>query len=459
MASAHTTYQKRDVLFTLGFGLFLSLTIYLEWYLALVGLAVLGGGFLAASSIQFRFENHHLIYLLLFATFLLPILEVFSSIPKIRPEHLLFFSILPLYLVFQKRDSTPALRRFITVFFLFQAIQVLSMIAGYAMRGVPVNFKDGFEIIRVFQYGLAVLIIGNFTLNAQRLYRILYLILGLYLVATLIGLFQFYGILGFDWLTAPLYSESRINSVHIRVMGTFVNPNTFGSFLAVGALLAIGLVFYERKAGLKISLILLALLLVFTLSLTKSRTALLSFAAGFGALLLLFSGNRQRSLLYILIGIFGLALGALLLYYLAPHDVISRFATLTDITNDLSWQMRLYAWYVNLSLFWQAPLIGWGPAFAIHTPIVDSEYVLILRRYGIIGFLLYSGIYLLPIKTAWQYLKDQDLTALFSKVLLASMVVFLVTNITNPLFHEMQFMNFWCVWLGMFYALTNTLKS
>jgi len=55
--------------------------------------------------------------------------------------------------------------------------------------------------------------------------------------------------------------------------------------------------------------------------------------------------------------------------------------------------IRYQLWTDALNLFLQSPFFGWGPAKAIHTTIVDGEHFMLLRRYGIIGYLLI--IYLL----------------------------------------------------------------
>ena len=48
--------------------------------------------------------------------------------------------------------------------------------------------------------------------------------------------------------------------------------------------------------------------------------------------------------------------------------------------------LRYQQWADAINLFKQSPIIGWGPAKAIHTTIVDSEHLLLLRRYGILGY-------------------------------------------------------------------------
>jgi len=40
-----------------------------------------------------------------------------------------------------------------------------------------------------------------------------------------------------------------------------------------------------------------------------------------------------------------------------------------------------------------------------------------------------------------------------AEIILVSVVVFLVANITNPLFHEIQFMDYWMILLGIFFAM------
>lgn len=55
---------------------------------------------------------------------------------------------------------------------------------------------------------------------------------------------------------------------------------------------------------------------------------------------------------------------------------------------------RFDKWEEAFDLFKQSKIFGWGIAKSIHITIVDSEYLLTLRRYGIVGFIaLLSFIY------------------------------------------------------------------
>ena len=62
------------------------------------------------------------------------------------------------------------------------------------------------------------------------------------------------------------------------------------------------------------------------------------------------------------------------------------FSTFSEGKNT-SMLLRYQQWAEAFNLFLKSPIIGWGPAKEIHTTIVDSEHLLLLRRYGILGYL------------------------------------------------------------------------
>lgn len=408
--------------------------------------------FIARTELQIK--DVHITGLVIFSAIVLPPLSALAGLPNIRIEELLFFLLFPLLIL--KKDSTgndKLYNYFLYTLILFSTAILLSIIYGKYILGVPVAGSDFFELLKVFKLLIVVMAISRFDLKKEDIPKLLYVVVFSFFISVIIGLMQFYGILGFERITAPYYFAERIYDIHNRMMGTFYNPNTYGTALTLGTVVTAVLVFYEDKIHRKVFLTLLVLLFSFAIALTQSRTAIIVLLLALLLVLGLNSFRNRFSLKQITIFLAGLLVTVLLFIGVLSEEIITRFSALSDIGEDASWQMRLLAWYLNLIIFSESILFGWGPAKMIHTTIVDSEYILILRRYGIIGFTIYLFIYLIPLYRAFLFQSKDGIAGAMGQIILVSVVVFLVANITNPLFHEIQFMDYWMILLGIFFAM------
>lgn len=414
-------------------------------------------GFIAwySLSIDFQYKDVHLVAFLLFASILLPPVTALPGLPDIRVEELFFFLLFPLLLLRKsKKDYDPFLKYFFYALLAFGAAVFVSIYYGKFVLGVPLSLSDHFELLKVFKLFVVVLVISRLNLSQKNIYILLYVIVFSFLLSAVIGLMQFYGILGFDQITAPFYAAERIYDVHNRMMGTFYNPNTYGTALTIGAIVSLGLLFYEKKASRRIFLFLTVILLAFSIALTQSRTAVVVVLFAFTLITLLNFIRKQFSVKNLLIILIVTTIVLLGITGLLADQILVRFMALGDISEDMSWKMRLLAWYLNLTLFSESILLGWGPAKMIHTTIVDSEYILILRRYGLIGFSFYILLYFIPLLRSYMIQKMGGIKELIGQIVFVSTTVFLIANITNPLFHEIQFMDLWALLLGIFFAVS-----
>lgn len=402
---------------------------------------------------NFILDEKMILYLLIFSSLLLPPISISSGLPNIRIEEILFVVLLPLYFVLNKiKPTDPALNLFLKFYFAFVFIQIISTIYGKLFLNVPVGIRDLFEIIKTAKYGFVVFIIGYFHIDKNLLKKLIYTIIFLFIVSSFIGHLQFHGIFGFEQLTAPLYFEDRIHDVFNRMMGTYFNPNSYGTVLSIGAIFIIATIVrvdtYEKKAGLLLTLF----FLIWTITLTQSRTSVGAFLIGSFVYLLLLSYTYNLRWYLPFIGLLGVFTFLIAIFSILPREFIERYVSALNIMSDLSWLMRLYAWYLNLEIFFQSPLIGWGPAKHLHPTVVDSEYILILRQFGVIGFFSYLFIYILPLSYSFKFIKGKSIVSTFNHIFITCSVIFIVGNITNPLFHEIQFMDFWAILLGVLYA-------
>lgn len=171
-----------------------------------------------------------------------------------------------------------------------------------------------------------------------------------------------------------------------RAIGTFIDPNVLGGFLAILASMIAPQIFarlpvvrWRSAALVALSIVIVALILTF------SRAAMVGFAAGV-AFIGLFKGYRRFHVM--------LALGLMLLIVLPQtRDYIDRFAQgLTG--QDLATQMRLGEYGDALELISRYPFTGIGftgtPEADLYTDVA-SMYLIMANQIGVTGVVLFLG--------------------------------------------------------------------
>ena len=439
---------------TAVFALLIVAIFVIQQPLLLPVVLVISISVLVVARTELNVSDFQILSAAIFSAIVLPPLSSLPGLPSIRFEELLFLLVFPLLIL--KREPVKKDRLynyFVIAVISFGAAILFSTFYGRYILSVPVTGRDFFELLKVFKLLIVVVAISRFNLSESEIYKLLYVIVFSFFVSSIIGLMQYYSILGFERITAPYYFSSRLFDVHNRMMGTFLNPNTYGSVVTLGTIVTGVLAFYEKDYGRKVLLFFLVIFFSFVIALTQSRTAIVVLALGLIILIGLNSYEGRFSIKKLVFLIVGIIITVTLFIGFLSDEVITRLSTLSNISEDKSWQMRLFAWYLNLSIFSESILFGWGPAKMIHTTIVDSEYILVLRRYGIIGFGIYLFIYLIPLYRAFLFQAKKGLVGALGQIILISIVVFFVANITNPLFHEIQFIDYWMILLGIFFAM------
>ncbi len=444
-------FSRSHLLFTTVLIISLSMPFAFGEPLLLAPIFLAGLGMYVVSLPGNMKNGVHLVYLLLLITFLAPPIEISSSVPVIRPEQFLFLLVFPLIIYFRNDGVKAPVRPLVIAFSLFIAYQLFTVFFGAFVKGITIGYKDFAEILRVTQYILSAFLIANLTISDRDYLKIMYVIAGLFTVSAVIGLCQYYSILGLDTLTAPYYSEGRLWSVNIRMFGTFINPNTYGTFLSIGLVFGVGLMVFSKTLFRKVLFFAFFLLLFWALILTESRTALITLFLGLITFFLAYSYFIQKNLFRALLPLVAFTVLFLILFLLLRSDLVTRFSALLNVMEDESWQIRLFAWYVNFQVFLDSWLFGYGPSLHQFTPTVDNEYLLILRRYGILGFLIYMNLYWVAFRRSVAHSFQKNAPSLFRLIFLAALIIFLTGNLTNQIFHEMQFMAFWSVMLGLLF--------
>lgn len=258
--------------------------------------------------------------------------------------------------------------------------------------GVSVEMRDLNELVRISRYLILVMFIHNSSPDYLNKKLIYFFQIGSILII-IIAFIEYYSPSSFVAAIGKIYSTSNHTMGMIygykRLILTGGDPN-------VGACIALYFLIFNFVAFLynkKIFNLVLLLLLFVVLLATSSRTGLLAFM---GILIINILTLRGYQLYAKLLISFSMLV---LIIFLVPkmEYVVVGYETALDGSNT-SLNYRFMAWSKAYEIFGESPILGWGPAKSIHPTIVDGEYFLTLRRYGIVGFvLLISVIYYVPL--------------------------------------------------------------
>lgn len=308
----------------------------------------------------------------------------------IRLDDIILLGVSPFIflLIISIRQELFRLDKYLFVYWFLIGCIIFSCLYGYLFLKVPFSSGDINEVFRLLKLFFIIVLISFVNRNTLKLKIDNIVFLGsIYIVC--LGFVQYLNPLGIGDFLAKIYGEHHAftmidaDSGQKRVILSGAGPND-GALIAL--LLYIYMVFtYLDKRSPKF--LVLCFGLFACILFTSSRTTLL--AACFITLIILL---KYAHLIYKLLfaGIVVLAI-----FYILPYFqyIYIGFQMALEGTNT-SLLKRFDKWEEAFDLFKQSKIFGWGIAKSIHITIVDSEYLLTLRRYGIVGFIaLLSFIY------------------------------------------------------------------
>jgi hypothetical protein len=251
-----------------------------------------------------------------------------------------------------------------------------------------------------------------------------------------------------------------------RVYATMGNPNVLGLLLSWSVVcFTLNLL---AKQGNRLWNGLFLLSAAVTLAMTASRYSVLMAAVGLLlALILSFSNssftNRKRvkqfSLLLAFLPI--VAFVAFQVVQTNPH-AISRYEELKHPGQVDSLRERIDdLWLDALADFGRSPLVGFGPAKVRFSGIVtDSEYLDVLKQFGLVGFAVYISFFLYPLYFLWKgvraakkvplrlepQLRTDILVVRFTFI---TLLLALLINIGAATFYSLFLQGFLWLWFGI----------
>jgi O-antigen ligase len=272
--------------------------------------------------------------------------------------------------------------------------------------------------------------------------------------------------LGFaSWLdtiyVAPEHTQRALGYAK-RVYSTMGNPNLLGMLMtwSISAFLLAAMLRVGRQTR-NIGMLIICLA---TLAMTGSRYSLLT--AGLAILLAVascFASPRPRfSRLLLPLALLPLFASATLLVSNTNRRTLERFETLRAPGETDSFRARAdQLWLDALDSFSQSPILGRGPAKTLFEGIVtDSEYLDVLKKFGLLGFISYLAYFVFPLFLIWRGMRaarrarqdlEERIPATFLVLRLGFVMVLtaLVMNIGMSTFYNAILQGFLFLWMGL----------
>lgn len=275
-----------------------------------------------------------------------------------------------------------------------------------------------------------------------------------------------WGGLGFaNWLdtiyVAPEHTYRALLYAQ-RVYSTMGNPNLLGMLMtwSVAAFLLAALL----RAGKQTRNIGMLVVCLITLAMTGSRYGLLSTTLGIVLVVAsAFASGRPRfSRLILPLALLPLFASVILVVSDSNQRTLERLQTLEAPTEIDSFRGRVdRLWLDALDSFSQSPILGRGPAKTIFEGIVtDSEYLDVLKKFGIVGFVSYLAYFFFPLYLIWRGMRaarrappglEENIPATMLVLRLGFVMILtaLVMNIGESTFYNAILQGFLFLWLGV----------
>lgn len=358
-----------------------------------------------------QFAGEVSVILLVCVSVVSPNLQFSQQLPMVRLDLLLLVLVTGgfAWLLLAGKVGKLELSRFILIGALFSVSVTVSLIHGAAILHNSIQPNDFYEISKAW-VPVAFFVVGYEAKLSER--GITSLMNWLAFVTVVICFCGWSQLLNFPLAgeLQAIYGDGGHNDrallVFHRIYATLTNPNVLGEFLSwtlVGYTLA-----FLYRVGNQARNLFVALLCMVTLTQTGSRYGILAACLGFLIALALarkaVRGLGKTLALLLLLAAFGTAFIGV---QRASYFTSQRFEELRNPAQVSSLRDRLDdLWIVASDYFLRSPVLGQGPAKRIFDEAyTDSEYLDILKKFGLAGFAVYLGFYLWPLAQIRRALK------------------------------------------------------
>lgn len=341
----------------------------------------------------------------------------------------------------------------------------LSTWYGSVLLGQALIFRDFYEFPKLWLPIAFFTLAYEVRLSEIALRRLVGFFAAAFFLVCLYAWGQWAGLAFANWLdqlyVAPEHTQAALQYAR-RVYSTLGNPNLLGMFMTWS--IAVFLLAFTLRVGNQARNILMLAAGLVTLAMTGSRYGLLTTA--FAMLLVVassFASARPRlSRLALPLLLLPLFASAILLVSNSNERTAERFQSLRAPTEIDSFRGRADAlWLDALDSFFQSPVFGRGPAKRMFEGIVtDSEYLDVLKKFGVVGFAAYLGYYVFPLCLIWRGMRaarrtspglEERIPATFLVLRLGFVMILtaLVMNIGMSTFYNAILQGFLFLWMGV----------
>lgn len=394
-----------------------------------------------------------------------------GNAPAVRVEEVFLFLLAPFIIL---RKPTYKLAKVELFFLLYGIAVVISIFVGYLLDGT-LFFRDLFELVRLAKYWLMVRLAVSVTWSEENAFDAVKVILWTGLLGACIAFAQSRNSFAINSVYTPFFIEDfRLASIQYQVAGTIQNYNLFGTFLAMVASVALGVLLFAKlsfKQNMVTCGILLAL--VIALARTTSKGAVVALLA---SMLLLWSLrlalDRTRRATYLLALIATLTLGIILARATlgTPHaladgnpmrSLVGRFQV-EGLERSL--ELRVADWELALDLASQSLVFGSGPSKDEGVRAFHSEYLTHLRRYGLFGLTIYILFLAASAQAVLRLLRSRETAAEGkARALLAGTLgmicVFAITSVVYQVFQQLQLAAIFWWFVGIAFAYGSSVRT
>ena len=402
-----------------------------------------------------------LVVLLLTVSILSPSIRVLNGLPAIRLELIVVLIAWGLFFLGYLATNHPLTLRANPMYkwFVLFGLSILFSItyAALAKGYFPIG-RDFWELGKLLEYFLIFALVANLRTSSADIKRYYKIALIIFMLSAFFGFAQYLNLGNINAVVSPYYAPTQMRGllIHGRIMGTTGNPNEFGALMVLASSLALsGALFFWRRVSRVLSWLCVSVFILAVMY-TLSRSALIALAIALAFVLFLYAakGMKPQEFRRLLLAILLLAIIGLVDMQLVPEKFVGRTAQLGDITQATSWQARVVNWRHNLSIWKQSPIFGWGPGKATMTTTADNEWVLLLRRYGIVGvviFVLWFGRFYFGLRRIRRHALAEEVTAL-TIALQATLIAYAAYMIPAGIYHSLQLMPILLLFLGLAYS-------
>lgn len=409
--------------------------------------------------INFIHKRGALVWLVFTACVIGPPISLGHGLPDVRLDEILI-----LFLVLSSLFKFPFvelrerhLRTTTLIFGAFAFSITLSTVYASIFLKYRFNLRDLTEYITLGQFWLVYVLAANWRkIGKDSLKRLgMVALLATYLIV-LFGFAQLYNWVGINaWLTplytAPIQMVGLTGGLH-RTVGTFGNPNVWGFFMMMVLTFQVAWIYHQNlnfrswKLYAQLGLFFLGLIALF-MTLSRAAVLVMGIVLVYLSLSKLLRKHWNTKAIVITLLMIVVTVAALLA---APQSFLFRMAEGTHLTTSTSVTGRIEQWGTAWTLIRQSPIFGWGTAKGFLTTIVDNEFILILRRYGLLGLGIFIALWVHFARYAYQLLRrerDPVLKTIGQAAFTISIGI-IIFDLSSGVYYNLQVMPVYLLMMG-----------